>query len=198
MKRSLPISIVILLSAGTAHAERERATALSVSGGFSLIGPADAEAEPDAGPFLGATLSWDRPPPEYPALPGYAWAGDLVPDVTLARAGQAGLLMTGVRLELDYAQREQGLLRVSARGSMWLAPRLAIDLETSKLLVGGEFGTTYQIGHTGWALGYWLGILGAPAERGAEPPPDSLALWDERPGEATLAVFGALTLSRAY
>jgi hypothetical protein len=197
MRRSGAISILILLTAGTAHADRERATSLGVSGGFSLIGPADAEVEPAAGPFLGATLAWDTAPPEYPAVPGYAWAGDLVPDVTLARAGESALLIAGVRLELDYAQREQGLLRVSARGSIWLAPRVAIDLETSKLLVGGEFGTTYAIGHSGWAFGYWFGVLGWPAEE-VEPPPDSLALWDERPGEATLAVFGALMLSRAY
>lgn len=198
MRRSLSIFLLVLLTAGTAHADRERETALAVSGGFSLIGTVEEGAEPVAGPFLGASLAWDRAPPEYPLAPGYAWAGDLVPEVTLARAGDAAIVMAGVRLELDYAQREQGLLRVSARGSMWIAPRIAIDLETSKLLAGGELGTSYQLGHSGWSFGYWLGVLGAPAERPAPPPPDSLALWDQRPGEAVLAVFGALTLSRAY
>jgi hypothetical protein len=196
MRRSLAISTLILLSAGAAHAEGDRDTAVGVSGGFSLIGTPDAEDEPEAGPFLGASLAWDRAPPEYPVVPGYAWAGDLVPEVAIARAGDALLLMTGVRLELDYAQREQGLLRISARGSMWLAPRLAIDLETSKLLYGGEFGTTYQVGRSGWSVGYWLGVLGRPGEEG--PPPDSLALWDHPPEEAVLAVFGALSLTRAY
>jgi hypothetical protein len=201
MPRTLPISLLLLCSAATAHAERD--TSLSVTGGFALVSELDAAstAEPEAGPLLGATLAWDHAPPEYPAVPGYAWAGDLVPDVTLARAGDEAILMTGVRLELDYAQREQGLFRISARGSMWIAPRLAIVLETSQLLAGGELGTSYQLGRSGWSFGYFVGVLGWPGER-AEPPPDSLALvpeLEDRPEpEPALTVLGGLTLSRAY
>jgi hypothetical protein len=204
MTRSLPISVlVVLLGTGVAHAERERTTALAVTGGYAIVG-IDENAVGETVPMLGASLAWDRTPPAYPLAPGYRWAGDLVPEVTLARIGDDAILMSGVRLELDYAQREQGLFRISGRGSLWIAPRLAVLLEDSQLLAGGEVGASMRIRSSGWTFGYWFGVLGWPADDAAAPPPDSLALapdtglLDRPPPGSTLTFLAGLTLSRAY
>ncbi len=192
------IVATVCVSAGLAAAE-PRAPALSVEGGFAVHGPLEGP-EPEGAGYLGATLAWDRPAPAYPASRGYELRGDIVPEVTLARFDDRSTALLGVRFELDYAQKEMGLLRVSARGSMWIAPRFGVISGADSTVAGLDLGTSYLFGRSGWSAGYWFGLL---TWREAQPRPPvagvifldpSVSLADD----SVIALTGGLLVGRAY
>jgi hypothetical protein len=81
---------------------------------YSLVGPR-------------ITLSWEHAPLPFPDAPGYKFAGSIVPELLAGSFVEdvraEGYLGVGVRAELKMAQREQGLLKISARGALYLAGR---------------------------------------------------------------------------
>jgi hypothetical protein len=196
--RSLGVTIGFLLCAAPASAERR--PSLGIDGGFAIAGDLDASNdEPVTTPYLGATLAFDTPPPAYPAEPGYAWAGALVPQLSIARLDGRGAFLLSVRLEADYAQKQQGLLRVSARGSLWLAPKLGFVEDAESLAIGGDIGSSLMIFSTGWTFGYWFGVLAWNVREPDVPQPGVAARL--LPGDDTpliVSMTAGLMLSRAY
>jgi hypothetical protein len=73
------------------------------------------------------TLAWEHAPLTLPATPGFNVEGVLVPELTagsFVNDQRADVFVgVGLRAELKMAQREQGLLKVSARGGMYIAGR---------------------------------------------------------------------------
>src|SRR5438045_12440 len=120
------VVLAVLALPSLAHADRPRELSLGVTGGAAVMGDPEAIGPDRMGSLIGASLLWDRPAPDYPELDGTAKArGDLVPEATLFALGDRGAATAGLRLALDVSQRAMGLLRVSARMSVWLAPRVA-------------------------------------------------------------------------
>ncbi len=159
--------LLVLAFAIPAHAE-ERRTTLSLGGMvgvFERSSSYDTDyyyAQPEAtfGPRV--TLSWENAPLAYPDAPGYRFAGAIVPELVggaLVDDERAqGFIGAGLRAELKMAQREMGLLRVSARGGIYLAARGMVIGDERKPL--GEFaiGEYICIGQTG-RIGFEGGLL---------------------------------------
>ncbi len=118
--------VVVLGASSVAHADRS--TVLSVGGMFGGAGDfAGGRADPAWGTRL--SLGFGSPLPEMPATRGYNWRGALVPELfagglVLPESERAdGYFGAGIRAELQFAQREMGLLRISARGAGYIATR---------------------------------------------------------------------------
>lgn len=196
MVRSLLVASCLVLVPSVAAADR--AANLGVDVGVLEVA-ADAR-EADGCLLFGASLAWDGAPPEYPAERGIAIAGDLVPELSVMRFGETEAAFAGARLELDFAQRELGLLRVSARGSFWIGGRVGVVEGADSAALGLELGETYRIGRTGWIVGGRVALLAWRDE------PDyviqdggSIAIVpgpDER--DPIVALSWALSVSRAY
>ncbi|MGN6105085.1 MAG: hypothetical protein ACTHU0_08275 [Kofleriaceae bacterium] len=131
--RSLLASLITsLVLASTARAE-ERATTVVVGGlgGVLTSDTKDGGTVPDRG-FGGIRLilGWDRPALAYPAQPGYALDGTLVPELIagalLDEDRGEGMIGVGLRAELRMSQKERGLLRISARGAFYLVGRAMV------------------------------------------------------------------------
>lgn len=150
MKRS-PLLLLLLCSA--AHGE-ERATTITIAGMAGAFERSDDVVmtsdyyveQPEAvlGPRI--TLSWEHAPLAMPATPGYNVGGSLVPELIAGAffddIRAQGFIGAGLRAELKLAQREMGLLRVSARGSAYIAARGLVVGEERKAfgeLAIGEF-----------------------------------------------------------
>ena len=113
----------------TAHAEDRStvinigATAGAIEGSLDVMD--DQPADSLVGPRL--TLAWEHAPLSLPATPGYNVNGVLVPELTagtFVNDQRAHVFVgVGLRAELKMAQREQGLLKVSARGGFYVAGR---------------------------------------------------------------------------
>lgn len=181
---------------------RSRAPTIGVLAGFALVDLGEADpysgGEPRALGFLGASLAWDTPPPAYPAAPGYAVKGDVVPEIQLMQLGDGGLVLGGVRVELDIAQKEQGLLRLSARSSIWVAARAGVGDLAEGLIGAVELGSTIYAG-SAWRFGYAVGALMWREDEAAEPlPVDGGVIYNhaEAPLDAalTLGIFVASTI----
>ncbi len=137
MKRAL---VLVLLACSVAHAE-ERTTTVTLGGmaglfeqshdhasGADVTWYADdayAPVETLFGPRV--TLAWEHAPLAIPAVPGVVFDGRLVPELFaggfIDDTSAQLLVGAGVRAELAMAQREMGLLRLSARGAVYLAAR---------------------------------------------------------------------------
>lgn len=159
--------LAILLLASTAHAD-ERRTAIDVQAGLGPVFTEDAYydsyAEPETATMLRARFGWETAPVPYPVAPGYAWAGKLVPELTVGMIDHQdkgeGFVQAGVRLEVLFAQKEQGLFRVSARGGMWLAARAGVLGEYRDTMWEGAFGSYLWLGHSKMRVGWEMGLLG--------------------------------------
>lgn len=155
MQRCLVVAAVLLVP-GLAYADRS--TTLSVTGGVALMGDAEEDGPNRMGSALGATLAWDRAPPDFPA-PGTARArGDLVPEVTLMAFADRGGILGGLRLELDLAQSKMGLFRNSARASFSIAPRFGLIDGADSPIAGGDFNEVFYLGKSKWHLGITMGV----------------------------------------
>lgn len=174
-----------------------RRTVLSVMGGVAVFGleqPAGSDL-PDAVGLIGATLAWDTPPPDYPAAPGYAVRGEVVPEVELMRMGDDGVVLGGLRLELDIAQRQMGLLGISARSSIWVSGHAGIAQFADRPVVSGEIGATLYAGDA-WRFGYWFGLLGWNEPQTAVDttpvPPGGGVAFAGAPADTKLAMHAGL------
>lgn len=158
------VALLLVLACSIAHAE-ERATTVTLAGMAGAFAPADRDKvpyEPDGvmGPRL--TLSWEYAPLAMPDAPGYRFGGSLVPELfggALVDDTRAqGFIGAGVRAELKMAQREQGLLKVSARGAAYLAARGMVVGDQRKpfgeLAIGDYFvvGRSSRLGFEGSLL----------------------------------------------
>jgi len=141
----IALAVVVFLGAsGLAHAD-DRSMFITVGGTAGAMGHSESNSgsydmypvadgggaytyqEPYSlvGPRI--TLSWEHAPLPLPAAPGYRFAGSIVPELLggsfIEDVRAEGYVGAGVRAELKMAQREQGLLKISARGAMYLAGR---------------------------------------------------------------------------
>jgi len=165
MRTGLAIAIVMSAAPASAVAD-ERRTAIDVQAG---IGPVfteqyDTYGEPETATLLRARVGWEAAPLEYPTAPGYAWAGTLVPELTIGMIDYndqgESFVQAGVRLEALFAQKEQGLLKVSARGGMWLAARAGVVGEDRDTMWEGALGWYLWLGRSKVRIGWEMGMLG--------------------------------------
>lgn len=163
LMRSLLCAALLLLTTTTAFAE-DRSMVANIGATFGAIDGMDADpAEGLFGPRI--TLAWERAPLEMPAMPGYNVKGALVPELTggafINDVSARAFLGVGLRAELKMAQREQGLLKVSARGGFYLAGRaLAVGDERQPMF---EFAIgEYFTGLHSWTrVGFELAVVSA-------------------------------------
>lgn len=124
--RGVKAALLVLLVPSIALAE-ERMTMFSLGGMAGAFERPEHELDPEVlfGPRL--TLSWEHPALAMPDAPGYRFGGALVPELiggAFVLDDRAEMFIgAGVRAEVKMAQREQGLLKVSARGSAYVAAR---------------------------------------------------------------------------
>lgn len=150
-----------------APARAERTTTVTLGGMFGgLDDPMDDlrdSLRPAGGPRL--TLAWENAPLEMPATPGYAVDVAFVPELTAAAIlsetqGEA-LVGVGARGELRIAQREQGLLRISARMAFYLAARAMVIGDRQDTAFEGALGEYLLFGKGGrMRFGGEIGFLG--------------------------------------
>ena len=164
-RASLLLVLACSISHSIAHAE-ERSTIITIAGTFGVLEPTptmlDYVARPDpmVGPRL--LLSWEHAPLELPDTRGYRFAGAIVPELVggafIDDVRAQGYIGAGLRAELKMAQREMGLLRISARGGLYLAARGMVVGE--ERLPFGEFtlGEYIYIGRN-TRLGFDIGVL---------------------------------------
>lgn len=155
---------LLLLLAGNAAADDRLPT---VSIGISTIShivhvdTLEHEERVGVGPFL--VVGWEDPPIDYPAAKGHRLGFSLVPELvggTLIDDRVAeGMLGAGLRAELRLAQREEGLLRITCRGAVYLAMRGMVIGKTRDPLVEGVFGEYIQT-QRGLRFGFELGMVG--------------------------------------
>ena len=156
-------SLVVLgicVAAGHADAD-ERATTVTVG----MLGQVESRDNPDmvpagtGGPRL--TLAWETAPLAYPDHRGYKVGWSLVPELiagaVLQEARAEGMIGAGLRGELKLAQREQGLLRLSARGAFYLAGRGMVIGKDRDVLGEAVLGEYIYIGAP-LRLGFEFGV----------------------------------------
>jgi hypothetical protein len=165
------IGLVALLLAGTAHAE-ERTTTVTVGGTAGVVQRAHhdydyryVEPEPLLGPRI--SLGWEHAPLEMPAERGYRFAAALVPELVAGAfvddRRARGYIGAGLRAELRMAQREMGLLRVSARGAVYIAARGFVLGDERKAYGEVTLGEYLLVGRA-MRLGVEAGVIGGRAD----------------------------------
>ncbi|MBX3161396.1 MAG: hypothetical protein KF773_35875 [Deltaproteobacteria bacterium] len=159
---ALSLASVLLATTGSAFAD-ERRTHLHLGGMIGARGDFDpmAEKEPTllGGPRL--TLGWENPMLEYPELPGVRAAFELTPEVLLGASFEEGtrrdrrgglraegMLGVGLRGELRLAQLRQGLMKLSMRGSIYVAARAFVIGEQRETLGEFAFGEYFLVSRT--------------------------------------------------
>lgn len=161
--RSVLVAMVVFgASSSVAHADG-RSPILSVGGVLGGVG--DLDEAPDTAWGTRLSVGWEKPLPEMPAKPGYNIAGALVPELfvgglVLPEARRAdGYFGVGVRAELQFAQREMGLLRVSARGAGYVAARGLVVGDDRTGLFEFAIGEYYTRHHGATRIGYEVEVL---------------------------------------
>jgi hypothetical protein len=160
----------VVATAGTAHAE-ERGTKMWIGGLIGARGDlGNYEAQPAAigGPRV--TLGWETPMIAYPAEPGYRADFALTPELLAGamfdegpvqgeRSGTRaeGMVGVGLRGELRLAQYRMGLLKISMRGSIYLAARAFVIGEQRDTVAEFAFGEYFLVGRTG-RIGFELNV----------------------------------------
>lgn len=132
-----------------AHAD-DRTSVLSVGALFGGQSTGDDGAYMTGG--MRATLSFEHAPLPYPDAPGYNVGFSFVPEIIagamLDSEHAEGQLGVGARLELRMAQREMGLLKISAHGGVYLGARALVSGD--QRIVTGEIslGDYFTLGRT--------------------------------------------------
>lgn len=179
MRSAIVLGIAAVLVSPVARADR--GVTLGITAGGALVGDTQAPDRFDS--LLGATLTWQRPIPELPAVAGTATGQvQLVPEASLVALGDRGAALGGLRLQVDLAQRSMGLFHVSARMSLWLSGKVGVLRDADGPIVGGDVGELFQIGSGGWQLG---GLVGVYTWQEPGPVPVAVAL---RPGTIAFSV----------
>lgn len=160
--RSVLVAMAVVGASSVAQADG-RSPVLSVGGMFGSVGDLEVRPEPAWGTRI--SLGWENALPELPALPGYNLRGALVPElfvggVVLPEAQRAdGYFGAGVRAELQFAQREMGLFRVSARGAGYVAARGLVIGEDRTGLFEFAIGEYFARHHKATRIGYEVDML---------------------------------------
>lgn len=173
MRCSVAMIVTTMLGASSvAHADRS--AVLSVGGMFGGTGDFDGgRADPAWGARL--SLGFEDPLPDMPVTRGYSWDGALVPELVagglvLPEAQRAdGYFGAGVRAELRFAQREMGLLRVSARGAGYVALRGLVVGEDRTGLFEVAIGEYFARHRNATRIGYEIDVM-MQQDRTAEDP----------------------------
>ncbi len=171
-------TLLLVLACSAAHAE-ERTTTITLGGMLGLFQRAtpsmDPYVEPEATIGPRVTLSWEHAPLAYPDAPGYRFAGALVPELLggafVDDVRARGFIGAGLRAELKMAQREMGLLRISARGGVYVAARGIVLGDERKPFGEFSFGEYLCVGDTA-RLGVEGGVLVGRGDRMAGVEPD--------------------------
>jgi hypothetical protein len=122
------VLLAIVVTCSLAHAD-ERSTTVTagvMTGGFAE--PMDDGVDGADGVLgLRLTLAWEHAPLAMPAEPGFRAGGALVPELFVGSLADdvhaEGFVGAGVRAELRISQLEMGLLKLSARGAVYVAAR---------------------------------------------------------------------------
>jgi hypothetical protein len=162
---------LLLLVSSAAHADERRTTVAigGMAGAYEhMYQDGDyvyASTEPLVGPRL--TLSWETAPLAMPDQRGYRFAGAIVPELVggafVDDARAAMFIGAGLRAELRMSQREMGLLRVSARGALYVAARGLVVGDERKPFGEFTFGEYLLVGRA-TGLGIEAGVLAGRAE----------------------------------
>lgn len=153
----------VLLAATTASAE-DRSMVTNVGATFGAVDGMDAD--PAAGLFgPRITLAWEHAPLELPPTPGYNVKGALIPELTggafITDESARAFVGVGLRAELKMAQREQGLLKVSARGGFYLAGRALVVGEERQPMFEFAIGEYFTGMHSWTRFGFELAVVSA-------------------------------------
>jgi hypothetical protein len=180
MRRTLAVLIVAML--GSSARAGDRAPILDVEGAAGMVFPnftVDGTSpmhDPAGVGIARAMVSWERPPVPYPVVEGTAaYALDIGPELGVGfigndRRGDA-FAQAGLRMHLAFAQNSMGLLRISARGGMWLAGRGGVVGSDHDAMIEGDLGWYIWLGSK-WRVGWEMGVLGIrnPVQNGAAMP----------------------------
>lgn len=159
--RSLVCAAMLVTS--TASAE-DRSMVTNVGATFGAVDGMDHD-EPEGlfGPRI--TLAWEHAPVDMPSTPGYNLKGALVPELTggafVDEESAKAFIGVGIRAELKMAQREQGLLRVSARGGFYFAGRAIIVGEERQPMFEFAIGEYFTGFHSWTRFGFELAVVSA-------------------------------------
>ncbi len=163
LTRALLTTAVLTVAAGPAAAERRGLATAKLAVGVADHGETDVDGtDPDTVTGVGLAVSWEAPPPAYPDKPGYATRFELVPEMQVMRLTfergfgdetVTNAITAGLRLQLAIAQKQQGLLRVSMRGTAYLGARTGFVSDDDRTRVNGLtlgeriwLGDRYQLG----------------------------------------------------
>jgi hypothetical protein len=170
--RAVAVITLIAAAAPAARAD-DRGPTVAVSAFGGLLQRADHPGDgTDVPPMFGGRVlvAFEHDPVPYPGEPGEPGAAarlELVPELfvgTFVERNASELFAgAGVRLDLKYAQRELGLLRVTARGGLYLAARGLIVGEHRDPFVETTLGTYVMVRDT--KVGFEFGFLWGPGER---------------------------------
>ncbi|MBV8759646.1 MAG: hypothetical protein JO257_20320 [Deltaproteobacteria bacterium] len=167
--RSLIVAGVLVVS-GVAHADRT--TVIDVGMTFGALDKgfdATREEKPLVGPRV--TLGFEGPLVAMPDHPGYNFAGALVPELVLGSYvyddHAEGYIGVGLRADLQMGQREQGLLRVSARGALYLVGRALVIGDTRDPMYEVGFGEYLTRFRTRERVGFELTFVDRPSDHGS-------------------------------
>jgi len=141
--------VALLVVAVPALAHADRTTIIDVgftaggagnSGWSSSSGTGGRDSFALVGPR--ATLAWEGNLVGVPDAPGYNFGGALVPELVGGAYFESdraeGYLGVGLRADLQMGQRDQGLLKVSARGAIYAVGRA--------LVIGPKQEPMYELG----------------------------------------------------
>ena len=200
MRGTIAIFVVAAL-AGTARAD-DRTPVLDVEGAAGFVVPQHVDVESSAQPepigLARAMVSWEQSPPAFPDAPGYATRFDVGPELGVGFLGNDrrgdGFAQVGLRGELGIAQREMGLLHVSARCSMWLAARVGVVGGEHNTMIEGDLGWALWLGHTGWRVGWEMGALGV---RNTQQGGVAMPLYAPQPDDVEVIAHVALFLGKS-
>ena len=160
----------LLGASSVAYADRTTVVDVGVTlGGLDGAYGSPGEGKPLVGPRI--TLGWENPFVTMPDQPGYHFAAALVPELV---AGSyifddhaEGYIGVGLRAEMQMGQREQGLLKVSARGAMYLVGRALVIGDTRDPMYEFGFGEYLTRFRTRDRVGIELTAVVRPQDHGS-------------------------------
>jgi hypothetical protein len=169
MRAAIAVAVLgILVAAGPRDAAAdERRPVISVSGGVGVGASSldDEQIMPRGLALVRFTAADALAPPSMPAARGYRWRGGLSPELTAMMVDdgerRARMLLGGARLEAAFSQREMGLLRVSARGGVWLSARAGVRRTDDGNQPAGELTVGWHLflGRSSLMIGGDVGLL---------------------------------------
>ena len=156
------VLLLAVLATGRAQAD-DRGLVIDVGAG---VGASDVSATASSVTTGRITLGWEHAPLPLPATKGYAFGGALVPELvagTLVGSDRAaGFIGAGLRAELRMAQRNMGLLEVTARGAVYLALRGLVVGDQREPMMELGLGE-YFLRHHNWTrIGFELDLITHP------------------------------------